>query len=653
MVRHNDMEKLEEKILSLKNKHSKIWYLGDGVYSMYGDLCKLAELNTLLNKHEQLWAYLDDAHGMSYYGKNGSGYVCSQTTIHPKMILTTSLNKAFAAGGGALIFNDAALGKKVRTCGSPFITSGPLQPANLGAGIASALIHLSDEIYDLQNNLHDKIQFTKDLLLNADLPLISESGAAIFFIGVSVPKLGYRIVEKMLERGFFVNLGIFPAVPIKNTGIRFTITALHTYKQINTMVSALKEEFENALKQENISLEEIYKAFKKELPAEKKAAQLANTVVTQVLQLRTEIFDSIEDIEKEMWNQMYTGKGAFDWEGLQLLEAVFSNNNKKEDNWIFKYIIVKDNNNNPVAATFATTALWKDDMLSPAETSKKIEELRKSDPYYLVSKVTATGTLITEGEHVFVDKKNTHWQQALLQLLEVLDKVQQLEKSNALVLRDFINPEKDLSDVITGNGFFKNQMPDTHIATTHNWNSDESFYQTLDRKNKKNFKADIKKFYSLFTFSKIESPTEKDILNWYKMYTAVREKNLDINTFPLPFKFFSQAAKSKNWDITTLCLKETGETVSVVFAYKSEAAYFPTVIGMNYQYLSSHKIYKQTLFRLLQRANELGCKKTHMGFGASLEKRKLNCQPVEAFSFVNLIDSYNTEFITNYKAVAS
>jgi hypothetical protein len=36
----------------------------------------------------------------------------------------------------------------------------------------------------------------------------------------------------MLDDGFYTNLGAFPAVPIKNTGVRFTITRLHTFEQI-------------------------------------------------------------------------------------------------------------------------------------------------------------------------------------------------------------------------------------------------------------------------------------------------------------------------------------------------------------------------------------------------------------------------------------
>lgn len=37
VIRHNDMEQLETKIRQLQNRHRRIWYLADGVYSMFGD----------------------------------------------------------------------------------------------------------------------------------------------------------------------------------------------------------------------------------------------------------------------------------------------------------------------------------------------------------------------------------------------------------------------------------------------------------------------------------------------------------------------------------------------------------------------------------------------------------------------------------------
>ncbi|MEO6302298.1 MAG: aminotransferase class I/II-fold pyridoxal phosphate-dependent enzyme, partial [Bacteroidia bacterium] len=201
LLRHNRMDLLEEKIKELKNKYDRIWYMADGIYSMYGDACPVKDVYALMDKYKMLHLYVDDAHGMSCFGTNGSGYVMSQAPLHQRAVLAVSLAKAFATGGAVLVFPDKELARKVRTCGGPLITSGPMQPAALGAAIASAKIHLSNEIYDLQETLQDNIQFARLMIEKYNLPIISPSAAPVFFIGVSLPKLGYNMVHRMLNEG--------------------------------------------------------------------------------------------------------------------------------------------------------------------------------------------------------------------------------------------------------------------------------------------------------------------------------------------------------------------------------------------------------------------------------------------------------------------
>ena len=63
----------------------------------------MKEIVELLNRYPNFYLYADDAHGMSIAGKNGSGVILNQVDFHPKMILATSLCKAYGAGGLSLI----------------------------------------------------------------------------------------------------------------------------------------------------------------------------------------------------------------------------------------------------------------------------------------------------------------------------------------------------------------------------------------------------------------------------------------------------------------------------------------------------------------------------------------------------------------------
>ncbi|WP_460686905.1 aminotransferase class I/II-fold pyridoxal phosphate-dependent enzyme [Niabella aquatica] len=261
VLRHNRMDLLEERIKALQASHDKVWYFADGIYSMFGDRCPTEEIFSFLETYASFHAYIDDAHSMSVLGKNGKGYVIGNRPIHERMIIASSMAKAFATGGGILVFPDKELAGKVRTCGAPFNSSGPLQPATLGAAVASAKIHLTDEIYQLQDELKQRIQYANSLFSQTSLPVISNYDSAIFFIGTSKEELAYEIMERMMKRGFLVNLGVFPAVSKNHSGIRFTITVLQTFEQIENMITALDEEFREALQQHNYSFDQINKAF--------------------------------------------------------------------------------------------------------------------------------------------------------------------------------------------------------------------------------------------------------------------------------------------------------------------------------------------------------------------------------------------------------
>ena len=88
MIRHSNLNMLEERIKKLRQKHNKIYYMIDGVYSMFGDVAPIRELVELADKYPCLYLYVDDVHGMSWTGQNGTGYVRSELPeLHEKFIL--------------------------------------------------------------------------------------------------------------------------------------------------------------------------------------------------------------------------------------------------------------------------------------------------------------------------------------------------------------------------------------------------------------------------------------------------------------------------------------------------------------------------------------------------------------------------------------
>jgi len=652
LIRHNNMNALEDRIIALRSKYNRIWYMADGIYSMYGDATPVEHIYGLMEKYPEFHYYVDDAHGMSAYGKNGSGYVLSKKSIHEKMVIVTSLAKAFATGGGVAIFPTREMARKFRTTGGPINFSGPMQPAALGAAIASAKICLSPEITVMQEALSENIKYTKLALKKYNLPLVTQSESPIFFVGASLPKIGYSIVNKMMDRGFYLNVGIFPAVPMKNTGIRFTVTRLHTFKQIESMVAALAECHAEVLKEEDFSMEQIYKAFKMKAPLEQKLEEVMVAAEKQSA-LEVQHVSSINEVNKKEWDSLLGNRGTYNWEGLKFLEESFAGNLMPENNWEFDYLMIKDAQNKPVLATFLTTGIWKDDMLSPEGVSVQVEAKRKAlkDPYYLTSKIVCMGSLLTEGDHLYIDRSSPYWKEAMAILLDKMSALQEQHNAAGTTIRDMVSGDDEMNAFLMDNGYFKVGLPDTHVVDSVNWTNKEEFLGRLTKRSQRHIKQDVLRHEDKYEVELVKNATEEEIKYWYQLYNNVKERSLLLNTFHLPYKVFENMAKHPDWEIVALKLKpelekrEERKPLAVMFSFLTEEKYNFMMVGIDYSFNEEYKCYKQAIYQVLERARKTGKKAVNLGLSASIEKQKYGAKPIEVVAYMQAKDNYSLEVV--------
>lgn len=243
-IRHSDLTELEAQLKLLSGTHRKVWYLLDGLYSMRGDFAPLAELETLMAKYPALHLYVDDAHSTTWTGKHGRGFALETLTDTSRVVVALSLNKAFAAGGGAMIFPTRELANLVRRSGGPMVFSGAIQPALLGAAVASARLHLSPALAKMQAELMRRLELAVKLARELHVPLGVESLNPVFFLRGGSTKNCFSMVTSLRARGACVCAAMFPIVPRGNAGARFTITLHNTPEDIRTMMGWLALESE-------------------------------------------------------------------------------------------------------------------------------------------------------------------------------------------------------------------------------------------------------------------------------------------------------------------------------------------------------------------------------------------------------------------------
>lgn len=638
MIRHNNMEMLERKIQSLGNRYRNIWYVIDGVYSMYGDLPPIDELNALAQKYPQLHFYVDDAHGMSWMGTNGSGSVFDSFKDNNKTLLVSTMAKGFGSTGGVVVFPNEEMYERVKIHGGPLAYSHPIAPSIIGASIASADIHLSDELYDLQSGLRDRINYCNELLTQTDIPILSNEKTPIYFIGTGQPNVGYNLNQRILNEGFYVNIGMFPAVPVKNTGLRFTMTNHVTMDDIKNFVDAIAYHYPLALEEEGRTNNQVRKAFKMSLLNENK--------ITEEEQGEFKIITSetIQEIDRKEWDDCFMDKGNFTWEVLKMMEKVFCENELPENNWKFHYYIVKDQKGKVILATFFTSGLFKDDLISPANVSRIVEDQRMEEPYYLCSQTLTMGSLFTEGDHLYIDRNIDNWQESVKKLLEYSYTLQEEESCNSIVLRDFHVDDKELADIFHDQGFFKVDMPNSNVITFDTSKLDENFIDTLSKRSRRGIRYDVMKYYDEFHDEIKNNVSESDLNEFYQLYLNVADNNFGVNIFKYPKILFEEMRKSENWEF--FVLKDLNENqIGFFSSYKTDKTYNPVLVGVEYSYSEKASVYKQIMYRVTDYARTQGYEQMYFGLTADTEKKKLGAQQIHKVAYVTVKDQFNMEVL--------
>ena len=655
MVKHSNVEMLENMILRLRDTHRRIWYAADGIYSMFGDTVPLPELMQLAKKYPQLHLYLDDVHGMSWAGQHGTGYVMQQLGAVPeRSVLIGTLGKSFGASGAVAVFSNDELYEAYRVFGGPQTFSVQADPASVAASLASAKIHLSDEIYELQQDLADKIAYCNQLIAQTNLPLIKQNACPVHFVGAAVPGIAYNLGRRLLANGFYVNVATFPVVPARNAGIRFSISRHNTREDIRALIEAMDHHYAQALQEEGYTMNQVRSAF--QMPMLEAAAAVVETqAAAEPLTVRNET--SIERVNPADWNACFGERGAMDWEAMRLYEQAFANNPLPEHNWKFAYLILRDQQQQIVLATCFTVALWKDDMLAPASVSMQVEERRRTDPYYLMSRTLGMGTLVTDGEYLFADAQHPYYHEALKLLSVEIESLKEDYECTAVSVRDIDAGLPGINEMFYTQGYFKVDLPETCVIEELPWSDVDTYLQHLPYKSRYHVRKDAVKMMHHFEVSVPWSLSEADIDRTYQLYQNVSNKNYALNNIEFPRSLFEAMSQSPRWEFIQIRLKPeylaSGEhpLVATVCNYQTDESYCAVVLGMDYTYVESFRLYKQALFQIALRGQALGKQRVFLGMTAAQEKKKFGGVKRARVAYVQAQDNYKLELIESMAGV--
>lgn len=234
IFKHNDLADLEQKLANFPLEQPKL-IVFTSVYSMDGDIAPVAGICALAKKYGAL-TYIDEVHAVGMYGDDGAG-ITSQLSLRDQVdVIQGNFAKGFGVVGG-YIAGSKALVDFVRSAASGFIFTTSLPPATAMAARKS--IEVIADRKDLRAQFWDRVQYFKQQLAKTNLPY-QQTSSHIVPIIIGHAKHCREISDILLHHHkIYVQPINYPTVPVGQERLRITVTPLHTYEHIDTLVETL------------------------------------------------------------------------------------------------------------------------------------------------------------------------------------------------------------------------------------------------------------------------------------------------------------------------------------------------------------------------------------------------------------------------------
>ncbi|CAM9775906.1 unnamed protein product, partial [Ectocarpus fasciculatus] len=249
---HNEPEKLEavlrEAVVKGQPKHHRPWrkilVVVEGIYSMEGAVCRLAEVVAICKKYKA-YVYVDEAHSIGALGLTGRG-ICEHTGIKPSEIdvLMGTFTKSFGGMGG-YIAGSRALCERLRSTSAGQLYHQVMAPV-VCQQVITALKVISGELcpgYGAEKltRLRDNSNFFRSEMHRIGLHVYGDADSPIIPVMIYCPAKIAAFSRECLKRGLAIVVVGFPATGVILSRARFCISAGHTREDLEKAVEILDE----------------------------------------------------------------------------------------------------------------------------------------------------------------------------------------------------------------------------------------------------------------------------------------------------------------------------------------------------------------------------------------------------------------------------
>ncbi len=233
---HSDMADLKAKLEAFKGCRHKL-VITDGVFSMEGDVAKLADIVTLARQYGATVA-VDDSHATGVMGKTGRGTPEHCGVLGEIDIITSTLGKALGGAAGGFTAASTAVCDYLTQRSRPMLFSNALPPTV--AGSAMAAVRYLEAHPERVTKLHENARWFRSALQEAGFkPLPGETPIIPVILGETSRAI--QMSNMLLDEGVFVTGFGYPVVPQGHARVRCQVSAAHTKEHLEMALAAFKK----------------------------------------------------------------------------------------------------------------------------------------------------------------------------------------------------------------------------------------------------------------------------------------------------------------------------------------------------------------------------------------------------------------------------
>ena len=232
--RHNDYEHLKSLLEKNAGKFDRTFIVTESVFSMDGDVADLNYLAQLKTQFPNTYLYVDEAHAIGVYGKNGLGIAEQANVIADIDLLVGTFGKALASMG-AYVVCDQILKECLINQMRPLIFSTAFPPFNVAWThfIFERLPQFSKE----RTHLEQLSAFLRQEVEHRTQIMPSQTCIVPYILGENDATL--TKAKDLQEQGYYCLPIRPPTVPKDTSRIRLSLTADMTMDEVKQFVACL------------------------------------------------------------------------------------------------------------------------------------------------------------------------------------------------------------------------------------------------------------------------------------------------------------------------------------------------------------------------------------------------------------------------------